>query len=87
MKKHHVYVPQTTSLYNHGLILKIMAASDIGQIGHKKWHQNFTTLYSIPFLIVFHQIKTLHNFHQRGQHPTARHIIPGNDINALVNRK
>ena len=35
----------------------------------KKGSKNLTTLYSIPFLIVLHQNKALHNFHKRRQRP------------------
>ena len=35
----------------------------------KKGSKNLTTLYSIPFLVVLHQNKALHNFHKRRQRP------------------
>ena len=55
-----------------GLIKKIWAASNIGQNGHffqKKGTKNFTTPYSLLFLSVLHQNKTLHNFHKRWKRP------------------
>ena len=39
-----------------------------------KGTKNLTTPYSIPYLSVLHQNKSLHNFHKRGQPPTVRHI-------------
>ena len=57
--------------------LETWAASDIDQkecFFQKKGHQNFTTPYSIPFLSVLHENKSLHNFHEWGQRPAAGRI-------------
>ena len=40
----------------------------------KKDINNFTILYSIPFVSVLHQNKALHYFHKRGKRPVAGHI-------------
>ena len=40
----------------------------------KNGDQTFTISNSIHFLNVAHQTKTLHNFHEIGQHLIARHI-------------
>ena len=48
--------------YMQDPILKIMAASNIGQKGYQKFHHP----YSIPFLSVLHLNKALHNVHKRG---------------------
>ena len=37
----------------------------------KNGNQNFTNLYSIPFLSVLHQNKALHNFHKKEQRSTV----------------
>ena len=63
------------SYFRQGLISKIWVASNNGQNGHfflkKKGTKNLTTPYSVPFLSVLHQNKTLHSFHKRGDRPTG----------------